>query len=55
MMFGADIDNPSAAAMYETDAAIHDLGIEIVSVDHGAATVAMMVTDTVGSTRISGL
>ncbi len=46
MMFGADIDNPSAAAMYETDAAIHDLGIEIVSVDHGAATVALTVTDT---------
>jgi acyl-CoA thioesterase len=45
-MFGADINNPSAIAMYETDAAIHHLGIEIVSVDEGSATVAMTVTDT---------
>lgn len=45
-MFGADIDNSSASAMYKTDSAIHDLGIEIVSVDEGTATVAMTITDT---------
>jgi len=45
-MFGAAIDNPSATAMYETDAAIHDLGIEIVAVDEGTSTVAMTVADT---------
>jgi len=45
-MFGAEIDNRSAAAMYETDAAIHALGIEIVTVEEGTATAAMTVTDT---------
>jgi acyl-CoA thioesterase len=44
-MFGADINNPSAIAMYETDAAIHHLGIEILSVEEGLATAAMIVTN----------
>ncbi len=43
-MFGAQITNASAAAMYETDAAIHDLGIEIVHVEEGGAVVAMSIS-----------
>ena len=45
VMSGANIDNPSAMAMYETDAAIHHLGIEILSCEEGLATAAMTVAD----------